>query len=145
MEREYTKLPAGRAFGSFFNDWSVINRIAEACLDARIAAARKDFALAITFWQAAIKTQDGVNYDDLPDWYYPVRESLGAVLLRDGQAQKEESVFREDLQRNPRNPRSLFGLAKALDAQGKSYAASWAMRAFQEVWKGDAPPSIEDY
>jgi hypothetical protein len=41
------------------------------------------------------------------------------------QAAQAEQVFREDLRRNPRNPGSLFGLCKALEAQKKDYEASW--------------------
>lgn len=53
---------------------------------------------------------------DLGDWYHPVRESLGGALLRAGGAAEAEAVFRANLERNPRNPRSLFGLAESLRA-----------------------------
>jgi hypothetical protein len=35
-------------------------------------------------------------------------------LLMNGDADGAEKVFREDLDRNPRNPRSLWGLHQAL-------------------------------
>jgi len=50
-----------------------------------------------------------------------IRDRLGAALLRNKQAPEAEQVFREDLERNPRNPRSLFGLSKALEARHKWY------------------------
>jgi hypothetical protein len=49
-----------------------------------------------------------------------VRESLGAALLIAGDAVEAEKVFRKDLEDNPRNGRSLFGLAESLKAQGKA-------------------------
>ena len=42
--------------------------------------------------------QEPLNYDEPADWYYPVRESLGAALLAAGNAPEAERVFRVDLQ-----------------------------------------------
>ena len=79
--------------------------------------------------------QDELNYDEPADWYYPVRESLGAALLENGKAAEAEAVFRADLVQNPRNPRSLFGLQQALAAQNKTSVAAWVERQFAEAWK----------
>jgi cytochrome c-type biogenesis protein CcmH/NrfG len=46
-----------------------------------------------------------------------------------------EMAFREDLRRNPRNPRSLFGLREALVAQHSNTDAAWVDRQFKEAWK----------
>ena len=86
-----------------------------------------------------------MDFDDVPDWYYPIRESLGAALLKDKQAIEAEQVFREDLSRNPRNPRSLFGLCKALEAQQKAYEAGLVRQSFEAAWKGREQPRIEDF
>jgi hypothetical protein len=83
----------------------------------------------------AIAVQDTLKYDEPPDWFYPVRESLGAVLLLNGSAVEAEKVFREDLDRNPRNPRSLFGLSEALRAQNRAYDAQFVDKQFQSNWK----------
>jgi hypothetical protein len=76
-----------------------------------------------------------MRYNEPADWYYPMRESLGAALLRSGQPAEAEKVFREDLARNPRNPRSLFGLWKSLEAE-KSSDAAWLKASFEAAWKG---------
>jgi Flp pilus assembly protein TadD len=55
--------------------------------------------------------------------------------LEGGQAQEAEKVFRADLERNPRNARSLFGLQAALKSQGRTYDADLVQRQFQEAWK----------
>ncbi len=91
-----------------------ILKIAEDVLGAKIAMAKKDSANAISQLRDAVAIQDKLNYGEPPDWFYPVRESLGARLLISGDAAGAEKVFREDLERNPRNPRSLFGLHQAL-------------------------------
>ncbi len=109
-------------------------RVAEGVLDGRIAEARGDRAKAIRAYQRAVEAEDTLDYDEPPDWFYPVRETLGAALLRDGQYAEAEKVFREDLKRNPNNPRSLFGLAEARKKQKKNAAA--AMVDFKRHWHG---------
>jgi hypothetical protein len=47
-----------------------------------------------------------------------------------------EKVFREDLNRHPRNPRSLWGLNQALKAQGRDYDAAFVQKQFDAAWKG---------
>ena len=83
----------------------------------------------------AVAAGDRVAYDEPPVWFYPIRESLGAVLLETGRPADAERVFREDLVRHPRNPRSLFGLHDALVKQGRTTDAAWIKAAFDEVWK----------
>ena len=77
--------------------------------------------------------------------YYPTRESLGAALLLDGEAEEAEKVFRADLEKHPRNGRSLYGLAKALEAQKRAADAAWAQTQFDVAWKGaDTKLRLED-
>jgi len=67
------------------------------------------------------------------------------MLLQSGDAKAAEQVFREDLERNPRNPRSLFGLAEALTRQNRAYEASWVKQQFDTAWRGaDVTLKVED-
>jgi hypothetical protein len=52
-----------------------------------------------------------------------------------GTPKKQSKLLREDLRRNPRNPRSLFGLEKSLRAQHLEIDAAWVVREFQRAWK----------
>jgi tetratricopeptide (TPR) repeat protein len=113
-----------------------IMKISEDVLGAKIAMARKDNAQAIALLTAAVGIQDTLKYGEPPDWFFPVRESLGGVLLMNGDAAGAEKVFRADLDRNPRNPRSLFGLQQALKAQGRDYDAGFVETEFRDSWKG---------
>ncbi len=113
-----------------------ILKISEDVLGAKIAMARKDYAQAISLLTAAVAIQDTLKYGEPPDWFFPVRESLGAALLINGDAAGAEKVFRADLDRNPRNPRSLFGLQQALKAQNKNYDAGFVEAQFRASWKG---------
>ena len=110
--------------------------IATNVLDARLAAADVDRKSAINHWKKAVETQDRLVYDEPPAWYYPVRESLGGEYLRGNQYMEAESVFRRDLEINPRNPRSLFGLSEALKGQKKTSQAEEVRKRFEEEWQG---------
>jgi tetratricopeptide (TPR) repeat protein len=113
-----------------------ILKIARDVLGAKIALARKDNASAIAQLQEAVTVQDSLKYNEPEDWFFPVRESLGAVLLMNGDAASAEKIFREDLDRHPRNPRSLFGLEAALKAQKRDYDAGFVQKQFEAAWKG---------
>lgn len=127
--------PADAEFGFFFNKARTLLDLAANVLHARIATARGDRESAIGYWEEAVRIQDGLNYGEPPEWFYPVRESLGAALMLSGKADQAEAVFRADLEQNPRNPRSLFGLWKSLQAQSKSSGAAWVRREFEAEWK----------
>jgi tetratricopeptide (TPR) repeat protein len=120
-----------------------ILKISRDFLGAKIALAKNDRASAISQLQEAVATQDILKYNEPPDWFFPVRESLGAVLLMNGDYAGAEKVFRDDLDRNPRNPRSLWGLGQALKGQKKDYDAGFVEKQFGTAWKG-VPLKTED-
>jgi tetratricopeptide (TPR) repeat protein len=113
-------------------------KIAENVLGAKIAQAKKDSAGSIAMLREAVAVQDTLKYDEPSDWFFPVRESLGAALLLKGDNEAAEKTFREDLDRNPRNPRSLYGLQQTLKKQGREYDASFVQKQFDASWKGGA-------
>ncbi len=115
-----------------------ILKIAEDVLGAKIALAKKDSASAVTMLREAVAIQDKLNYGEPPDWFYPVRENLGGALLMSGDAAGAEKIFREDLDRNPRNPRSLWGLRQSLLQQKREYDAGFVQKQFESSWKGGA-------
>jgi tetratricopeptide (TPR) repeat protein len=117
------------------NKAAIFFAVASNVLDARIFAVKGDRKAAITSWVAAVAAEDAVAYDEPTAWYYPVRESLGAALLADGQTREAELVFRADLETNPRSGRSLYGLAAALEAQKKTADAAWTRAQFETAWK----------
>ena len=80
--------------------------------------------------------QDALKYDEPQDWFFPVRESLGGALLMSGDAKGAEQVFRDDLARNLRNPRSLFGLHRALKAQDRNSDAWFVEQELRKAVEG---------
>ena len=137
-------VPAETGYGQ--NTARAVFRIGEHFLNARLASARGDRRAAIEELRAAVAAEDALAYDEPPGWYHPLsRESLGGALLLDGQYAEAERVFREDLRRNRRNGRSLFGLGESLRAQGKAREAELVRREFERAWKrADTPLRIED-
>lgn len=126
-------LPGETPFG--LNPAKDVLAIAQYVLEARIAWAQGKKNAAIDSWRKAVAAQDALNYDEPPGWYFPTRESLGAALLLNGNAPEAERIFREDLEINPRNGRSLFGLLESLKAQNKPDAVRWVENEFKTAWK----------
>ncbi|MCE2559713.1 MAG: hypothetical protein J4F98_14230, partial [Acidobacteria bacterium] len=87
-------------------------RLTEHLVAGEIAAVRGRAERAIEEMRSAVALQDSLRYAEPPAFHYPVRHSLGAVLLEAGQASEAEAVYRQDLEHNPHNGWSLFGLAE---------------------------------
>ncbi|MEH2369244.1 hypothetical protein [Nostoc sp.] len=120
-----------------FSPASTILDIASKVLDAKIARENHDYESAIQLLEKAVVVEDALNYVEPPDWYFPTRESLGAVLLAKGDYREAEKVFRADLKKYPHNGRSLFGLQASLQALGKDEAAQLVKAELETAWKGD--------
>ncbi len=64
-----------------------------------------------------------------------MRQSLAAALLRHGQAKEAEAVFREAIEKWPRDGRLLFGLWQSLIAQKRDTEAALVEQRFNAAWK----------
>ncbi len=145
LETTRKQTPADLEFSFYFNKARAFLDLAENVLDARIGAAKGDQEQAIECWQKAVEIEDKLNYGEPPEWFYPVRESLGAALLQNGQAGRAEAVFRADLEQYPRNPRSLFGLLKALEVHKEDTNVEEVRKEFEAAWKNaDVPLGLGD-
>jgi tetratricopeptide (TPR) repeat protein len=111
-------------------------QIATHALAGELAARQDQLDSAIIHFRAAMAIEDEQLYTEPPDWYYPIRHSLGALLLRAGQPAEAEGLYREDLTRFPENGWSLFGLAQALRAQQKEEEAAEVDARFYIAWAG---------
>ena len=122
--------------------------VTDAVLDAWIARARRDDAAAIDAWRIAVIKEDMLNYNEPADWFYPSRESLGAALLRAKRFPEAEQAFRDDLTRNPKNGRSLYGLWQTMLVSRKvpeKQAVEAAEKQFRDAWKyADVMLNIEE-
>jgi tetratricopeptide (TPR) repeat protein len=133
LEGILKSVPAERTVAFFFRARNLL-QLAANVLAGEIAAKGGDVATADRLLRAAVAEQDTHWFTEPPPWYFPVRQTLGAVLLQAGRAADAEVVYREDLKRNPGNGWSLFGLAQSLRAQGKTAEAGQAEASFRTVW-----------
>ncbi len=108
--------------------------VAMEVLAGEVAAARGNATEAVAHLERGVELEDAMHYNEPADWLYPVRHSLGAVLLAAGQAPQAEAVYREDLRHNPENGWALYGLMQALDAQRKAVESAEVKKRFDKAW-----------
>ncbi|MDO3386760.1 hypothetical protein QWI17_13015 [Gilvimarinus sp. SDUM040013] len=117
------------------NDAQSIVSIAALVLEGEIEGKAGHYARSIEMFEAAIAMEDALNYDEPSDWHYPVRQSLGAVLIDAGDYQRAAAVYRQDLQTFPNNGWSLLGLYQALQKQGAEKEAAQVKAKFDASWQ----------
>ena len=123
-------------------------RVAERSLRAAVAAAEgtaAGLAQAADALSQAVAEQASWTYDEPPAWHMPMRQCLGRVLLRLGDAANATAVYEADLAEFPRNGYSLFGLRQSMLAQPDAYTPE-QVKAVEEqmrdAWKdADVPLS----
>ena len=104
----------------------------------RLADAKGDLEGAARAYEDAIFVEDSLAYMEPPYWYYPVRQSLGAVRLRQGRLDDAEKAFRESLARVRNNGWALAGLAETYRRKGDVRAERAARSALARTWLGPA-------
>ena len=113
---------------------SAVLQLAAFGLEGEVLMAQDDLSGAIEAFRAGVAIEDQNNYTEPPDWAQPMRHYLGAALLKAGQPEAAEAVYRRDLRWNQNNGWSLFGLHQALAAQNKQSEASQVFNQWQEAW-----------
>jgi len=140
MELEQLRLLAQDSTIADQMNWG-INKVTEVCqiasrvLEAKLLTNQGKDGAAKSLLAEAIVIEDGLNYNEPPDWFFSVRHILGNLYLETGDFANAERVYREDLYNWPKNGFALSGLTAALMAQGKNEEAAEIDRQFQEAWK----------
>jgi tetratricopeptide (TPR) repeat protein len=110
-------------------------QVADLTVMGELALARGQDDAAIAALRQAVAIEDQIPYDEPPAWHAPVRQALGAALLSLGRTQDAETVYREELRRNPANGWSLKGLAASLEAQGRTAEAATVEAERKKAWQ----------
>jgi tetratricopeptide (TPR) repeat protein len=110
-------------------------RLAAKVVAGEIAARSGRLDEAVSLLRKAVALQDGLRYNEPPEWHHPVRHVLGAVLLQAGRPAEAEAAYREDLAENRENGWALFGLLQSLRDQGKTAEAGEVEARFRAAWK----------
>lgn len=87
--------------------------IAELMLGAELDRGAGETDAAVAKLHQAAVLEDGLHYDEPPDWYWPVRERLGEVLLAAGRRAEARSEFQAALIRHPNSPHAVAGLKRS--------------------------------
>jgi len=111
-------------------------QIMASVVDGRAAAADGDLEAAILAYQNATDIQSTLAYTEPPYWWYPVRQSLAAALLRAGHAERAELEFYKTLVESPNNAWAYWGMAQAQRAQGDRASARATERRWRNAWAG---------
>lgn len=112
-----------------------LSAIEAGLIDARVARESGQSEAEIAALERAVKVEDGYGYSEPPTFFYPVRETLGSAYARAHRYGDAERVFRDDLERDPENPRALFGLAETLARAGKSEESRAMHDRFERAWR----------
>ena len=130
-----------------FDDWHLpakeIVQTAKLVAMGRLADSKGDLEGAAKAYEDAIFIEDTLSYTEPPYWYYPVRQSLGGVRLRQGRLDEAEKAFRESLARVRNNGWSLAGLAEVYKRKGDAKGEKAARAAYAKTWFGTVAPAIE--
>jgi len=108
--------------------------IAEEIVRGELASAEGNTLEGLARLERAVRLEDSLRYNEPPDWYFPVRHFLGAMLLDTERPNEAEVVYAADLRKNPGNGYSLFGLKYALEKQGKREDAQAVAKRFDRAW-----------
>lgn len=132
-------LESGADFAPF-DPWGIpakaITQTARLVASARLADAQGDLAGAATALEQAVAIEEGLAYTEPAYWYYPVRQSLGAVRLRQGRLDEAEKALRDSLARVRNNGWALAALAEVYKRKGDAVAEKSTRQALSKTWFG---------
>jgi len=111
-------------------------QIARHVVLGRIAQHKGDAAAAVEEFKQAAALEDGMPYMEPPYWYYPVRQSLGAALLKVGRAEEAAAAFQTSLKAVPNNGWAIYGLIEAQKKLGDEAGAKASEADLAKTWIG---------
>ena len=101
---------------------STLLGLAANLLEGEILRSIGDTKGALAKFEAAVKLDDTIVYDEPEPLPFDARHWLGAMQLEAGLATDAEATYRKELEEHPNNGWSLLGLQQALKGQGKPTA-----------------------
>lgn len=108
--------------------------IAEMELDATVTAYGGDRAQGWTTFRKAAETEAALIYTEPPSYPRPVVEGMANAALALGDFKVAEEGFREALSREPGSGQAFFGVAAALQAQGRIVESRLAYERGKMRW-----------
>lgn len=117
------------------NSVDVLLQIAKRVLKAEILASESNYKESIVLLTEAVIIEDGLNYNEPPDWFFSVRHHLGAIQIEAGRYGEAIKTFEEDLKRLPKNGWALHGLKQAYTKLGDVEKALDIDESLKVIWE----------
>jgi tetratricopeptide (TPR) repeat protein len=127
-----SRVPEGTTIGN--NLAADVLRVAELLMNGEILLGEGKTEAALAPLRRAVRAEDGLRYNEPPDWLQPTRHALGAVLIREKRFDEANRVYSADLARLPGNGWSLFGKAQAMRGLGMANYAKSLDSLFKGAW-----------
>ena len=108
--------------------------IVSSILEGEILRANGNVQKAVEILEKGVELEDGLVFDEPEPLNFSVRHWLGDALLEAGEGARAAEVYRAELKDHPHNGWSLFGLERALRAQGKDQEADQVHAEFEVSW-----------
>ncbi|GGW33315.1 tetratricopeptide repeat protein [Arenibacter certesii] len=124
-----------KIIANYTNPSSIIAKVAYEVVAGELAAAEGNLPKAIEHLNRGVNFEDQLIYSEPAPWHIPVRQSLGAVLLKAEKYEEAEMRFKEDLNALRQNGWSLIGLYHSLKAQNKMEEANGIKKEFDAAWQ----------
>jgi tetratricopeptide (TPR) repeat protein len=103
-------------------------------LEGEILRANGQLDEAIEVMKVGGELEDGLRYDEPEPLNFSVHQWLGDALHEAGRYEEAANTFKHELYKHPHNGWSLFGLERALRAQGKNAEADEVHAQFLDAW-----------
>ena len=116
------------------NSVDVLLQIAKIVLKAEILASELNYDESIALLKEAVTIEDGLNYNEPPDWFFSVRHNLGAVQIEAEKYENAIDTYEEDLVRLPKNGWALHGLKLAYTKLNNPNKTSEIDEKLNTIW-----------
>ena len=128
----YDQVPESRLIGN--NPGKTVLDIGVLMAKGELEYRKENHDLAFDLLRQAVQKDDELRYDEPWGWMMPIRHSLGALLLEQGQYEEAMDVFNADLQLHPNNGWALKGLATCFNKTSQHQQAKMTEQLFDESW-----------
>ncbi len=108
-------------------------RVARDLLKGTIALYELRFDDGISSFREAVKTEEGMVYNEPRDWFLNPGQYLGNALFIAGRYEEAKNAFLKDLQRNNENAWSLYGLWQTYKQLGRKKEAKAVSERFNKA------------
>ncbi|TRX38703.1 hypothetical protein FNW52_01265 [Flavobacterium sp. ZT3R18] len=116
------------------NSMHTIVEIATKVLKSEILASERNYTQSILLLQKAVVLEDGLNYNEPPDWFFSVRHHLGAIQIEAGRYNDAIKTYEEDLKRFPKNGWAYHGLKLAYEKRNNKAKVQEIEQLISRSW-----------